>query len=60
MEPLLLGLKEASELLGIGKATVRDLVRSGELPHIRIGKRILIPVTALKLWAEGLPREGKE
>ena len=60
MDPLLLGLKDASELLGIGKATIRHLVRNGGLPHVRIGKRILIPVTALKLWAEGLPREGKE
>jgi excisionase family DNA binding protein len=60
MEPLLLGLKEAGELLSLGKAKVRELVSSGDIPHVRIGKRILIPATALRLWAEGLTREEKE
>lgn len=36
-----LNVSEVSELLGISKSFVYQLVGSGELPAIRLGKRIL-------------------
>lgn len=36
-----LNVNEVAELLGISKSFVYQLVRAGELPAIRLGKRIL-------------------
>lgn len=38
---------EAAEVLGISRALAYDLVRRGELPSIRLGRRILVPRIAL-------------
>jgi excisionase family DNA binding protein len=38
---------EAAKLLGIGRTLAYEAVRVGELPTIRIGRRILIPVAEL-------------
>lgn len=45
--PLLLSVQTASEHLGISRATLYDLVRSGEIEHLRIGRRVLISRDAL-------------
>jgi excisionase family DNA binding protein len=37
-----LSLKQAAERLGVSKASITRLVRSGELPTIRVGARRLI------------------
>lgn len=42
-----LTVAEAAELLGISKSAAYDFVRSGELPAIRLGRRVLIPESAL-------------
>ena len=38
---------EAAKLLGIGRTLAYEAVRVGDLPTIRIGRRILIPVAEL-------------
>ena len=48
MEKQALSIKEAAETLGIGVAKAYQAANSGELPTIRIGKRILVPVAALE------------
>ena len=50
--PLLAGrltvtVDEAAKLLGIGRTLAYEAVRVGDLPTIRIGRRILIPVAEL-------------
>ena len=40
--------KEAAEALGIGERTLRQILP--ELPHVRVGGVILIPVDALREW----------
>lgn len=42
--------KEVAEVIGLSVSTVRKLTREGELPHIRVGRRILYPVTAIHEW----------
>jgi excisionase family DNA binding protein len=49
-EPLAIGVKDLEELLGIGRTVAYELVRSEGFPKIRVNKRILIPVDALKEW----------
>ena len=34
---------EAAEVLGISRTSAYEAIRKGEIPHIKIGKRILIP-----------------
>lgn len=34
---------EAAELLGISKGTAYEYVRTGQLPAVRLGRRLVIP-----------------
>jgi excisionase family DNA binding protein len=44
---LTLNVPEAARLLGISRTTAYALAKSGRLPTIRLGKRILVPRQAL-------------
>jgi excisionase family DNA binding protein len=46
-------VEEAAKVLGIGRNNAYALVRSGDIPTIRLGKRILVPMVALKRKLEG-------
>ena len=48
MDKLTYTVTEAAKLLGIGRAAAYEAARSGHLPTIRIGKRILVPVVAFE------------
>ena len=52
MDRLLLRPAEAAEAIGIGRSKVYELLASGELPSIRIGGSVRIPVAALQAWIE--------
>ena len=41
---------QAAELLGVSEWTVYDLARRRELPHIRVGKRVLFRRQTLLDW----------
>ena len=43
----LISQKETAEYLGISYWTVRDMVFRGDIPHIRIGRRILMDILDL-------------
>lgn len=43
---------EAAQKIGINRNAAYDLVKSGDLPSIRIGRRIVIPRLALERWLE--------
>lgn len=47
LQVLAVAVSEASRLLSLSEFTVRAYVRRGVLPSIRLGRRILIPVSAL-------------
>ena len=52
MEKMLLKPQEAQEVLGLGRSRVYEMLATGELPSIRIGHSIRIPVKALDEWIE--------
>lgn len=53
---LTLSVEEAAKLLGIGRNLCYDKVKTGEIPAIKIGKRLLVPKKALeKLLEEPQP-----
>ncbi len=41
--PLVLSVGEAARLLGISRAHAYELVARGELAHIRLGRRVVVP-----------------
>lgn len=45
---------EVSQRTGIGRNSVYDAINRGELRSIRIGRRILIPVEAVREWLDRL------
>lgn len=43
-----LTVEEAGRWLGIGRSAAYDAIQRNELPHIRIGRRIVVPIKALE------------
>lgn len=41
-------ITEAAELLGVGKSAAYEAARRGEIPIIRIGRRMVVPKAALE------------
>jgi len=52
MDRLLLRPMEAAEAIGVGRSKVYELLASGELPSIRIGGSVRVPVDALQRWID--------
>lgn len=50
--PLTLTVEAAAQALGIGRALAYSLARSGELPAIRLGRRLVIPRQAIQRMLE--------
>ena len=50
MDILLLKPSEVATRLGLGRAHVYQLLATGELPSIRLGRCIRVPVSALNDW----------
>ncbi|MCA9852232.1 MAG: helix-turn-helix domain-containing protein [Dehalococcoidia bacterium] len=48
MERLVVSVREAAEMLGVGRATMYELVNAGEVDSITLGRRRLIPVHSLR------------
>ena len=57
MEKLLLKPAEVCETLGIGRTRIYEMLATGELPSVRLGRSVRIPVTALRQWIAGKQSE---
>ena len=49
---------EAATILGISRALAYQLVRGGELPSIKLGRRVVVPRAALLQLVSGGPGDG--
>lgn len=47
---LCLNAVEVSEMTGLSLSMIRKLTHCGEIPHIKIGRRILYPVEVINEW----------
>ena len=47
IQPLTITVEQAALVLGIGRSTAYELVRSGDLKCIRLRRRIVVPVAQL-------------
>jgi excisionase family DNA binding protein len=52
VEALLLRADEAAIVLGIGRTKVFEMLASGELPAIRIGRCVRVPKDRLERWID--------
>ena len=50
--PMLLTVKDLEAELQLGRTRTYELVRSGVIPTIRIGRAVRIPRDALRRWVE--------
>ena len=60
MDRILLRVPEAAEAAGISRSLAYQLIASGEMPSVRVGRSIRVPAEALRRWAEGLLRESDQ
>ena len=56
---LAVSVKQAAKLIGVGKNTMYAAVAAGDVPHVKVGRRILIPVARLEQWLEENTQEGQ-
>jgi excisionase family DNA binding protein len=52
MAKLTMSVEEAAEALGISKSAAYNAVHRGEIPSLRIGRRILVPQAGLARYVE--------
>lgn len=52
VERLTYTVREAAQVLGIGKDLAYQLIKSGELPSVKLGGRLVVPKIALERLLE--------
>lgn len=59
IEPRGLDLATAASVYAIGESTLRELVEHHGFPHLKVGRRIVVPVALADAWfaerADGVP-----
>ena len=50
-----LTVEEVASLLGLGRTAAYEAARRGEIPCRRLGRRIIVPVPALREWLGATP-----
>lgn len=51
-ERLTLTVEEAADVLGVSRSLAYELVRRGEIPSLRLGRRIVVPIRGLETLVE--------
>jgi len=52
-----LNAEKVAELLGLSRGTVYEAMRTGEIPSLRVGRRLLVPTHALRAWLAACRRD---
>jgi excisionase family DNA binding protein len=55
---LLLRVSEAAEMLSVARSKAYAMVQTGELPSVRLGKSVRIPVRSLNEYVERKTEEA--
>jgi excisionase family DNA binding protein len=55
---LAMSIRDAARQMGISERTLFSLTKSGEVPHLRIGKRVLYRREALEAWLREREQRG--
>ena len=59
VERLLYRPAEAAEAIGVSRTRMYELIASGEIPSLRIGGSLRVPVDLLRRWVEQQVAEWK-
>ena len=60
MKPTMLRPRDVAEMLGLTVQTVYQMFGQGRIPHVRIGRRLFIPVDAWEAWIAEQNRRAQE
>lgn len=52
MDPLLISVQEAARTLSVGRTSIYQLIKSGELETMKLGRRRLITIQSLRRLTE--------
>lgn len=50
-----LNVEQVADLLGLGRNTVYEAANRGEIPHRRVGRRLIFSRTAVLEWLQAKP-----
>lgn len=50
IQPLSVGMRDAARVIGISERRLAQLVAAGEVPHVRIDRRIVFRVATIDAW----------
>lgn len=53
LEPLTVTVEEAGRALGIGRNAAYDAVKRGEIPSLKLGRRVVVPIAGLERLVSG-------
>jgi excisionase family DNA binding protein len=56
-ERLVWSVEEAGRRLGISRAHAYELIARGEIPHLRLGRRLVVPKRAIEVLLAGAVSE---
>ena len=57
-DPEALSVEDAARRAGIGRTFLYQAISSGRLPSIKLGKRRLVRIEALRRWLESLETDA--
>jgi excisionase family DNA binding protein len=57
-QPDVYTVAEAAALLGISEDAIYEDCRRGCFPHVKVGRRVLIPRRRFEAWLDGIPGGG--
>jgi excisionase family DNA binding protein len=58
IEPLNVSIPEAARIIGCGRSKLYEIISTNELPVIKLGRRSLVPVAALRAFVEAKMTEA--
>ncbi|CAN5591171.1 hypothetical protein BH23CHL4_BH23CHL4_30680 [soil metagenome] len=58
MEPALIRVEEAAKFISLGRSKTYELIAAGEIPVVRIGRSVRVPVEGLRTWVRRQEEEA--
>ena len=56
VEKLVYSVKEVSKALNIGMNKTYELLKNGDIPSVRVGKRFIVPKEGVVMWLNKLSK----
>ncbi len=55
MEPIVLGVKDAANFIGLSKSRLYELIGEGTIEARKLGARTVVPVASLRAFVDSAP-----